>query len=299
MEKQLVSHFEVTFLKPRLTIETVDLAHGYDAMCCFVNDDLSADVIERLSEKCGVKMIALRCAGFDKVDVESCKKFGVLVHRVPMYDPLSIAEHAMALILALNRKLMISHSRVKSGNFTLDGLVGFSMRGKTLGVVGTGKIGRGLANICANGFSMSVLGYDLKQKREFVGQYCDDVETVLKNSDIISLHLPLNEHTKHFIAEKAIDSMKRGAMLINTSRGGILNIKDVICGLRLGKLGSYDRYRRLRIRGEDFLQRLFQLDRRRKNVVLGRYYGAALVFASSVSDAASIVFNARSADGDC
>jgi D-lactate dehydrogenase len=118
LEKQLNSHFHVTFLKPRLTIETVDLAHGYDAMCCFVNDDLSADVIERLSEKCGVKMIALRCAGFDKVDVESCKKFGVLVYRVPMYDPLSIAEHAMALILALNRKLMISHSRVKSGNFT-------------------------------------------------------------------------------------------------------------------------------------------------------------------------------------
>ena len=238
LEKQLNNNFEVTFLAPRLTIETVDLAKGFDVACCFVNDDLSSDVVVRLRETCGVKMIALRCAGFDKVDVEACKKLKVRVYRVPMYDPLSIAEHAMALILALNRKIMISHTRVKSGNFTLDGLVGFSMRGKTIGIVGTGKIGRGLANICAKGFGMSVLGYDLKQKREFVGQYCDDVETVLKNSDIVSLHLPLNEHTKHFIAEKEIAAMKKGAMLINTSRGGLLNIKDVICGLRLGKLGS-------------------------------------------------------------
>ena len=226
LENQLNSNFEVTFLAPRLTIETVDLAKGFDVACCFVNDDLSSDVVVRLRETCGVKMIALRCAGFDKVDVEACKKLKVRVYRVPMYDPLSIAEHAMALILALNRKIMISHARVKSGNFTLDGLVGFSMRGKTIGIVGTGKIGRGLANICAKGFGMSVLGYDLKQKREFVGQYCDDVETVLKNSDIVSLHLPLNEHTKHFIAEKEIAAMKKGAMLINTSRGGLLNIKD-------------------------------------------------------------------------
>ena len=239
LEKALSSsNCAVTFLKPRLTAETVDLAKGFDVVCAFVNDDLSSDVLERLKNFCGVGMIALRCAGFDKVDVNTCRELGVKVYRVPMYDPLSIAEHAMALILALNRKIVTSHYRVQSGNFTLDGLVGFSMRGKTLGVIGTGKIGRGLAAICAKGFGMNVLGYDLEQKDGFVGQYCNDLETVLKNSDIVSLHLPLNVHTKHFIGEKEIASMKEGAMLINTSRGALLNIKDVICGLRLGKISG-------------------------------------------------------------
>lgn len=239
LEKALSSsNCAVTFLKPRLTAETVDLAKGFDVVCAFVNDDLSSDVLERLKNFCGVGMIALRCAGFDKVDVNTCRELGVKVYRVPMYDPLSIAEHAMALILALNRKIVTSHNRVQSGNFTLDGLVGFSMRGKTLGIIGTGKIGRGLVAICAKGFGMNVLGYDLEQKDGFVGQYCNDVETVLKNSDIVSLHLPLNVHTKHFIGEKEIASMKEGAMLINTSRGALLNIKDVICGLRLGKISG-------------------------------------------------------------
>ena len=140
LEKALSSsNCAVTFLKPRLTAETVDLAKGFDVVCAFVNDDLSSDVLERLKNFCGVGMIALRCAGFDKVDVNTCRELGVKVYRVPMYDPLSIAEHAMALILALNRKIVTSHYRVQSGNFTLDGLVGFSMRGKTLGVIGTRK----------------------------------------------------------------------------------------------------------------------------------------------------------------
>lgn len=222
----------------RLTEETVDLSIGCNVACCFVNDDLSESVLKRLREN-GVEAIMLRCAGFDRVCVETAKELGIEVYRVPRYDPESISDMAIALIMALNRKIVISHDRVKVGNFMLDGLVGFRMRGKTIGILGTGKIGRGLSQAMVHGFGMRCLGYDKYPDKEgFAGTYVDTIDELIEQSDVISLHLPLNEETKHVINENTIKKMKKGAMLINTSRGGLLNIKEVILGLRNGSIGS-------------------------------------------------------------
>ena len=226
-----------TFIDARLDVNTAALAGRHDVVCSFVNDDLkSPGVLDILAER-GVRLCLLRCAGTDSIDLARAAELGITVCRVPAYDPLSVAEHAVGMMLSLNRHLGSARDRVRGGNFVLDGLVGHSLRGLTLGVVGTGKIGRGVADICAKGFDMRVLGYDQYEKDDFVGEY-RALEDVLAESDVVSLHVPLTPETKHLIYSKSIATMKRGVMLINTSRGGLIDAKALLDGLYSGKIGA-------------------------------------------------------------
>lgn len=228
---------DVTFLESRLTEETAALAKDYDAVCVFVNDRVNAQVIDILA-KGKVKLIALRCAGFNNVDLNRAEEKGIAVVRVPEYSPYAVAEHALGLILTLNRKYHRAHNRVREGNFSLDGLLGFDIHGKTVGVIGTGKIGQIFINIMS-GFGCRILAYDkfpqesLKKKGvEYV-----DLEELYKQSDIISLHCPLNHDTYHIINEYAINTMKAGVMIINSSRGPLIDTSAAIGGLKSGKIG--------------------------------------------------------------
>src|SRR5262245_52429039 len=190
---------ELVFLEPRLTTDTMVLAKGFPAICSFVNDYLDAKVVESLSAG-ATKFVALRCAGFNQVDLEACRKFGLRVTRVPAYSPYAVAEHAVGMMLALNRKFHKAYSRVREGNFSIEGLLGFDMQGKTVGVVGTGKIGAATARILA-GFGCRVLLYDVVQNDELRsrGQYVP-LEDLLAESDIITLHCPLSLQTYHMIS---------------------------------------------------------------------------------------------------
>lgn len=226
---------EFKFINVRLNEDTVALAKGADCVCAFVNDRLSPEVINKLAEF-KVKIIALRSAGFNHVNLEAAKKHNIRVIRVPEYSPFAVAEHAVALILTLNRKVHKAYNRVREGNFSLEGLEGFDLHGKTIGVIGTGKIGQKFINIM-NGFGCKVLAYDLQKKPGLQCEYTT-FENVLSNSDIISLHLPLNKETFHLIDEKAFTLMKKGAMLINTSRGGLVDTKALIKSLKSCHLGS-------------------------------------------------------------
>ncbi len=228
--------FELVFLEAQLNMQTVSLADGADAVCVFVNDKVNAEVCKHLASK-GVKIIALRCAGFNNVDVEAIKANGLRACRVPAYSPEAVAEHALALILTLNRKTHKAYNRVREQNFSLNGLLGFNLHGKTVGVVGTGNIGKAFCRIML-GMGCRVKAFDLIANKdlEALGVTYHPLMEVLK-ADIVSLHCPLNEQTKHLIKEDTIAMMQKGSMLINTSRGGLIDTHAAIEGLKSGQLG--------------------------------------------------------------
>ncbi|WP_145056610.1 2-hydroxyacid dehydrogenase [Adhaeretor mobilis] len=230
--------FKLKYFEASLSLETAQLADGFETVCVFVNDDLNSGVIERLSEQ-GVQTIALRCAGFNNVDLEAAKQHGLRVVRVPAYSPHAVAEHAVALLLSLNRHLHRAYNRVRDGNFSLNGLVGFDMAGKTVGIVGTGKIGATFARIMA-GFGCELLGFDKYENDDckMLGLRYVELSELLVRSEIISLHCPLTEETYHLIDEQAIEVMKQGAVILNTGRGAVLDTKAVIAGLKQGKIGA-------------------------------------------------------------
>ena len=228
---------ELVFFESRLSTETVSLVQGYDAVSCFVNDDLSREVLEQLSAK-GIKAIALRCAGYNNVDLYCAKALSMPVFHVPDYSPTSVAEHAVALILTLNRKIHRAYHRVKEGNFALEGLMGFNLEGKTVGCIGTGRIGEAFCRIMM-GFGCRVICYDLTQNQRLLelGAEYLDLESLYAQSDIISLHCPLNASTHHLINKNSLEKMKDGVMIINTSRGALVNAQEAIDGLYSGKIG--------------------------------------------------------------
>ena len=230
--------FELQYLEARLNADTARLAEGSDAVCIFVNDNADRTTIDRLAEV-GVRSIALRCAGFNNVDLKAAEEHGITVSRVPAYSPYAVAEHAVALMLGLNRRLHRSYSRVREGNFALDGLLGFDLHGRTVGVIGTGKSGEIFAGIMA-GFGTEILAYDRFPRDELREQGIRYVglEELYEKCDVISLHCPLNHETYHLINDYAIRSMRRGVMLINTSRGALIDTAAVIEGLKSGNIGS-------------------------------------------------------------
>ncbi len=228
---------ELVFLEPRLAVTTAALAEEADAVCAFVNDDLSEPVLTELAAL-GVRTLALRSAGFNHVDLAAAVRLGMSVTRVPGYSPYAVAEHCVALVLALNRKTHRAYNRVREGNFALNGLLGFDLHGKTVGVVGTGKIGTNFARIMT-GFGCRVLAsdpYPSDECRSFGVEYVP-VETLLAESDIVSLHLPMTPQTYRFMNAERIDLMRDGAMLVNTSRGMLIDTKAVIKALKKGRIG--------------------------------------------------------------
>ncbi|MEJ7826714.1 MAG: 2-hydroxyacid dehydrogenase [Segetibacter sp.] len=230
-------NFVLEFIEAGLDEKTVELIKESLAVCVFVNDIVSEKVIKRLAER-GVKIIALRCAGFNNVDLQAAKENNIQVCRVPSYSPEGVAEHAVAMILTLNRKTHKAYNRVREQNFSLNGLLGFDLHSKTVGVIGTGNIGKAFCKIML-GFGCKVLAYDLIANREVEAlgvTYLPFID-VISQSDIISLHSPLNEQTHNIINGDTIEMMKTGVMLINTSRGGLVDTQAVIAGLKTGKLG--------------------------------------------------------------
>jgi D-lactate dehydrogenase len=231
---------QLNFLEFRLTKETALLAEGSKAIALFSSDDASSEVLKILHKQ-GIKFIALRSAGFNHVDLKKASELDIKVARVPAYSPYAIAEHTMALILALNRKLIKAHNRVREQNFSLNGLTGFDLNGKTVGVIGTGKIGSVLIKIL-HGFGCNILAQDINEDQNMIDKYgviYTDCATLCKHSDIISLHVPLKVSTKHLIDKEHIALMKPGVMLINTSRGGLVDTKAVIEGLKTKKIGYF------------------------------------------------------------
>jgi D-lactate dehydrogenase len=223
----------------RLTSETAASVEGAQAVCVFVNDRLDAPCLSQLS-RAGVRLVALRCAGFNNVDLAAAKSFGLTVVRVPAYSPHAVAEHTVALLLALNRKLHRAYNRVREHNFSLSGLVGFDLHGKTIGVVGTGKIGRITAQIF-RGFGSEVLAYDPHPAPEWAaahGVTYTEFDTLLPASDVVSLHLPLTPHTRHLINAGTFARLKPGAFLVNTSRGKLVDSAALIAALKSGRLGG-------------------------------------------------------------
>lgn len=243
LEKQLSQsslnkYFGFEFLPLRLTAQTARSATGAEAVCSFANDKIDYACLETLNAV-GVRFIALRCAGFNHVDLKAASHFGIRVARVPAYSPHAIAEHAVALILALNRHIAKATSRVKDLNFSLDGLVGFDLFEKTVGVIGVGKIGEVFCRIM-RGFGCKVIAYDpagISASLAELGVSAVSLDSVFQNSDIISLHCPLNEKTKHLVDAQAIEKMKTGVMLINTGRGGLVDTTALIRALKKGKVG--------------------------------------------------------------
>lgn len=230
-------HQELAFFDIRLTIETASLAKGFPVICPFVNDQLSEPVLKILAEG-GTRLLALRSAGFNHVDLKAAEQNGLTVVRVPAYSPDAVAEHAVGLMLDLNRQIHRAYNRVREGNFSLDGLMGFDMRGKTVGIIGTGKIGTVVAEIL-KGFGCRLLAYDHHSHEECraLGVQYTTLEDLYRESDIITLHCPLTPETHHLIDSKAIAQMKPCVMLINTSRGAVVDTCAVIAGLKSGKIG--------------------------------------------------------------
>lgn len=226
------------FVKPRLGPETAALAEGATAVCAFVNDDLGAPVLEALAAR-GVRAVALRCAGFDRVDREAAERLGIAVMRVPAYSPHAVAEHAVALLMALDRKTGRAAARVRDGNFSLDGLVGFDLYGKTVGVVGTGRIGAAFARIM-RGFGCTVLLADPcpDAALEAEGMIYAPFDELLARADVLSLHAPLSEATRHLMDAAAFARLKPGAILLNTSRGGLVDAEALVEALKAGRLGG-------------------------------------------------------------
>ena len=227
-------NIQFRFLETKLNEDTVDLARGCDAVCVFVNDTVNAAVIDKLYEY-GVRMIALRSAGYNNVDIQHA--FGkVHVVHVPAYSPYAVAEHAIALLLTSVRRIHKAYNRTREFNFSLNGLTGFDFHGKTVGVIGTGKIGRIFIDIC-KGFGMHVIAYDLFPIPDSGIEYVP-LEELFERSDIISLHCPLTEETKHMIDTDAIAKMKKGVVIVNTSRGGLINAEALLEGIKARKVGA-------------------------------------------------------------
>lgn len=229
---------ELQFEEIHLSVATASLAAGFDAVSVFVNDRVDAEVIAALA-RLKVRVIALRCAGFNNVDLESAKQASIAVVRVPAYSPYAVAEHALALLLGLNRHIHKAYNRVREGNFSLDGLVGFDLHGKTVGVIGTGTIGQVFCQLLS-GFGSRVLAFDLKENPRCLelGVEYVDLPTLYREADVISLHCPLTPDTHHLINAAAIAQMKPGLLLINTSRGGLVDTQAVIKGLKSRQLGA-------------------------------------------------------------
>lgn len=228
----------LAYLESRLTHQTVSSAAGSQAVCAFVNDELDVRVLSPL-QALGIGLVVLRCAGFNNVDLEAAARLGIAVARVPEYSPHSVAEHAVALILSLNRKLHRAYARVREGNFALDGLMGFELHGRTVGIIGTGKIGTVVARIMT-GFGCRVLAADPYPndacRRMGVGYV--SLATLLSGSDIVTLHCPLNPDTFHLIDAQALASARPGAMFINTSRGAVIETRAMITALKSGQVGA-------------------------------------------------------------
>jgi D-lactate dehydrogenase len=231
------SRHELHLFEPHLSAETAGLAAGFGAVCVFVNDRLDAPVISKLAGS-GVRLIALRCAGYNNVDLKAARKNGIAVARVPGYSPYAVAEHTVGLILALNRKLHRAYNRVREGNFALDGLLGFDVHGKAVGIVGTGKIGTALAHILT-GFGCRTLAFDPlpNETCRSLGVSYVTLNQLLAQSDIITLHCPLTPENKHMIDTAALQKMQDGVMLINTSRGALIDTVAVVDALKSGRIG--------------------------------------------------------------
>ncbi|MDJ1482016.1 2-hydroxyacid dehydrogenase [Cytophagaceae bacterium YF14B1] len=229
--------YSLNYLDIPLNVHTANLAKGADVVCIFVNDKADAKVIKVLAQN-GIQLIALRCAGYNNVDLSACREEGIQVVRVPAYSPYSVAEHTIALILTLNRKTHRAYNRVKEGNFSLDGLMGFDLHGKTVGMIGLGKIGFITAQIL-KGFGCRVLGYDIAEDKEAkqIGVEYVSLQELLRTSDIISLHCPLTPQTHHIINKETISQMKKGVMIINTGRGALIDAKAAIRGLKNEQIG--------------------------------------------------------------
>jgi len=230
---------EWRFLEFRLTRETVPTAKGAQAVCVFVNDQLDRPCLEALATQ-GVKLVALRCTGYNNIDLTAAKERNLVVTRVPIYSPHAVAEHAVALLLTLNRRVHRAFNRVRELNFSLNGLVGFDLHGKTAGIVGTGKIGRIVAEILC-GFGMKVLAYDPFPNRQWATQHgieYVDASSLAGFSDVVSLHIPMTPETKYIIRRETLDLMKPGAILINVSRGALIDTTALIQALKSGRLGG-------------------------------------------------------------
>ena len=228
------SEFDITFLETRLTPDTYKLAEGSDVVCVFVNDDINSFVIDQLYSM-GIRLIALRCAGYNNVDVEYA--YGkVHVVRVPAYSPYAVAEHAMALLLTSIRRIHKAYIRTKDFNFSLEGMTGFDLHGKTVGVIGTGKIGRIFINIC-RGFGMNVIAYDKFPATDSGIEYVS-LDELWARSDIISLHCPLTDENRHMIDSSTIEKMKKGVVILNTSRGALIDTEALVEGIKSRKIGA-------------------------------------------------------------
>jgi D-lactate dehydrogenase len=228
---------ELAFFDTKLNEQTTELTRDFDAVCVFVNDKLSAQIIEKLSKN-NIKLIALRCAGFNNVDLEATKKYNIKVTRVPSYSPQAVAEHALSLILTLNRKTHKAYNRIKEGNFSLNGLIGFDLHNKTIGVIGTGKIGIAFSKIML-GLGCKVVAYDVNPQEALkkIGVAYVSLDELYQKADIISLHCPLMPATKHIVNDQSISKMKNHVMIINTSRGGLIDTEAVIKNLKEKKIG--------------------------------------------------------------
>ena len=232
-----VAGHDLTFYEPRLTAQTCALAAGFPAICGFVNDQLDAQILPVLARE-GVRLVAMRCTGFNNVDLQTAEQLNITVTRVAAYSPYSVGEHAVALILALNRRLYKAYNRIREGNFSLEGLMGFDLHGRTAGIVGTGKIGAVVARIL-HGFGCKLMAYDVTENPEieaFGVRYVSKHE-LFAESDIITLHCPLVPATHHLIDSESLARMKRGVMLINTSRGALIDTRAVNGALKSGRLG--------------------------------------------------------------
>ena len=235
-EKQTGNYpgIEIDYLKTDLAPKTAPLAKGYDAVCAFVSSDVGSETMDALHEA-GVRLVLMRCAGFNNVDLEKAAEYGIRVMRVPGYSPEAVAEHAMALALAANRRIHKAYVKVRENDFSLGGLMGMNFYQKTAGIVGTGKIGAAMAKIC-RGFGMKVIAYDVYQNPELADfvTYVT-LDELLASSDLISLHCPLMDNTYHLINKDTIAKMKDGVILVNTSRGGLVKTNDLIDGIRARK----------------------------------------------------------------
>ncbi len=238
-EKELQNFpgIEIDYLKTDLVPRTASLAEGFDAVCAFVSSDVNAEALRILHEK-GVKLVLMRCAGFNNVDLEAARQLGIRIMRVPGYSPEAVAEHAMALALACNRRLYKAYNKVRENDFSLSGLMGFNFYQKTAGIIGTGKIGAAMCRIC-RGFGMKVIAYDVYENeslKDFVTYV--SLEELLARSDLISLHCPLMDNTYHMVNIETIRKMKDGVILVNTSRGALVKTADLIEGIRMHKFAG-------------------------------------------------------------
>lgn len=227
---------KIDYLATDISKNTVRLAKGYDAVCVFVASDVSGEIVRELSKR-GVRLILLRCAGFNNVDLSACKEEGVAVMRVPDYSPQAIAEHALALAFAVNRHIHKAYIKVRENNFSLMGLTGMNLCGKTAGIIGTGRIGAAMCRAC-HGIGMKVVAHDKVENPALDFVEYASLDFVLKNSDLISLHCPLTKETYHIIDLSAIEKMKNGVLLVNTSRGALISTEDLIGGIRMHKFSG-------------------------------------------------------------